>query len=153
MGVRKAIKKTVTSGLSPKRWVGLDQIKENAGTVKNIAKAVLKPGSGDQDEIKQETFEQALVRLNITEEDLKKRMESSKYIVWFCSGLSLSIFIYMFYLWSQGQIVSGVVCFMLSFVLGAYAFREHFNLFQMKQRRLGCSIREWYQSLFSKGSK
>ena len=41
MGIKNVIKKSFTTGLSPKHWIGTEQIKENAGAIKGMVKNLL----------------------------------------------------------------------------------------------------------------
>lgn len=151
MGVKNVIKKGLFSGLNMKRWIGLEQIKENGKTIGGLFKGLL--GNKKADEVRKETFEESMRRFQMTEEDLQKRMQSAVRLVTFCLIGSVAIIIYMFYLFYNAQIVASFVCMMLSVLLLAYAFREHFNLFQMKKRRLGCSVKEWFQDTFMGAKK
>lgn len=148
MGIGRVIKKGVKAGFNPRAWIGLEQMKASTKTIGHIFRAVFK----DQPrESIVETFEQAVARLGLTEADLKKRMRTAKQISYTCGVLAVLIFMYCIYLLVTGQFLSGLVALMLTTVTGVYALREHFNLYQMRQRRLGCSIQEYAKSLIGKG--
>lgn len=150
MGFKKTVKKGLLSGLNPMRWVGYEQISGNAKTIKDLVNGLIrKPAKNATHE---ETFEECLHRFNLTEADVKKRMKNAFRIVIFCLSLSVAMIGYTIYLFVQGLPLSAFVCIILTLVLLAYAFREHFNYFQMKQRRLGCTFKEWFTCTF-KGSK
>ncbi len=149
MGVKSLFKKGFGSGLSPKKWVGFDQLKSDSISLGQMIKRVFKRS---QKVKKKETFEQAVKRFNLTEADIQKRIKSAKELVVIFLALSAVLIVYTIYQWSGGHIVSGFICFILSLLILAYAFREHFNLFQMRSRRLGCTYSEWFNSLF-KGVK
>ncbi len=151
MGIKKAIKKGFFSGYSVKRWVGFDQIKDSGQSIGEMATNLI-----DKQKTKatpnKETFEECVKRFGLSESDLKKKMKSLYRIALFCLAASLACFVYAIYLFLIGFILSGFVSLMLSFLLAAYAYREHLNYFQIKQRRLGCTFREWFNSTF-KGVK
>ncbi|AAO91145.2 type IVB secretion system protein IcmV [Coxiella burnetii] len=150
MGFKNTVKKGFFSGLNPMRWVGYEHIASNAKTIRNIVDNIIeKPTAASS---QKETFEECLRRFNLTEEDIKKRMKNALRIVIFCLALSFGMAGYTVYLFVHGLPLSAFVCVILTFVLWAYAFREHFNYFQMKQRRLGCTFKEWFTCTF-KGSK
>ena len=145
MGVKKVIKK----GFNFKYWIGADYLKVNAKVIGRLFTTLFKHS---KQQVQEETFEQCMKRFNLTEEDLQKRMQYSKHMALFCLGTSILLLVYMFYLFTQTFILSGIVCLILALLMAAYTFREHFNLFQMKQRRLGCTIQQWFNATF-KGSK
>lgn len=151
MGIKKTVKKGITAGWSPTRWAGTDHLKENASVIKNLARSIFRRNKGE-DAGRVESFEQALQRLGMSEQDLQKRMNNSKIIVAFAGSLAFLVFLYMFYMFLHHSVLSGIVCLVLTIVLLSYAVREHFNLFQMRQRRLGCTLKEWFNYTV-KGSK
>lgn len=151
MGFKNAMKKGLFSGLNPLRWMGMEQIKGNGQTIGQITKRLF-DASDSSKKNPPKTFEEAMERYKLSEADLQKRMRSSLRLVYFCLGLSVLLIIYTLYLFFSHLVLSGFVTIMLTLLLWAYAFREHFNYFQMKQRRLGCTFREWFISTF-KGSK
>lgn len=149
MGFKSMFKKGLGSGLSPRKWVGYDQLKTDSVTVGKIFKGVFKRSKEAE---KKETFEQAAKRFNLTEEDIQKRMKSAKELVMIFLGFGSLLVTYAIYQWISGRFVGGLICLILSLLTFAYAFREHFNLFQMRKRCLGCTYKEWFNSTF-KGSK
>ncbi len=149
MGFKKVLKKGVTSGLKPKQWIGYDHIKQDGITVGKIAKNVFQKEKKTE---RKETFEEAMKRFNLSEDDIQDRMKKSRQLVFTFLGISGLLFIYLIYQWSVGHTLSGFIVFILMGLTLAYAFREHFNLFQMRKRQLGCSHKEWFKSFF-KGSK
>lgn len=151
MGFKNTMKKRFFSGLNPVRWVGMDQIKGNGHAITDITKKLFDNTKGSQQK-SPKSFEEAMRRYGLNEADLQKRMQLSLRLVYFCLGFSVLLIGYTIYLFVSHLVLSGFVTIMLTLLLWAYAFREHFNYFQMKQRRLGCTFHEWFISTF-KGSK
>ena len=152
MGFRRIMKKGLSSGLNPFRWVGMEQIKGNGRTISDISKKLFKTNNHSQ-ATPPKTFADAMRRYGLTEAALQKRMKSSLRLAYFCVALSVVMIAYTIYLFASHLVLSGFVTTMLALLLWAYAFREHFNYFQMKERRLGCTFQEWFTSTFTKGSK
>ena len=149
MGVMKIVKKSITAGWNVSAWVGLNNIKNNAVLIKDLSKSTFtQPYSGGGNTPKKETFAQAMRRLNITEAGLQKRIKSSTHVILFCGILFFPMLIYTVYMFQSNFYLSSFVCLMLTALLGAYCFREHFNRYQMRQRRLGCTVSEWARDLF-----
>ncbi|OGO97413.1 MAG: hypothetical protein A3F41_05165 [Coxiella sp. RIFCSPHIGHO2_12_FULL_44_14] len=153
MGFKKVAKRGFFFGLNPLRWAGADQLKENGHVLKQLTDRLFHPNSVDNTASPhRETFEECLQRLGMDEEALKKRMKTARTFVRVCLGLSAVLLLYSFYLFASHLILSGLVTLILFFLLLAYVFREHFNYFQMKERRLGCTFKEWFNSLWKQGS-
>lgn len=147
MGFRRVVKKGLSGGLNPKRWLGYDQLKEDTASVGNIARSVFKREKNTE---RKETFDDAVKRFNLTEEDIKKRMKTSKQLVALFLGMGGLLFAYFVYQCATGHILHSFICLVLTALILVNAFREHFNLFQMRQRRLGCTYKEWVNSLFKR---
>ncbi len=145
VGFKGVVKKGLFSGLNPTRWIGLGHLSDNAKTIKKIANGLVKTAKVDQSSssYKPKNFEEAMQHYGLTEESLKKRMRSALQIVVVCLSLSALMIAYMIYLFSKDLPLASFVCIMLTLLLWSYAFREHFNYFQMKQRRLGCTFKQW----------
>jgi intracellular multiplication protein IcmV len=142
MGAKSIIKKGLVAGWNVKAWMGTDQIVRNGKTIKNLfVQAVAKPAA--EKEMKKETFEECIQRLQITEEGLQQKIKKSGQAALLYLLLSIPMVAYTIYIFSTGFTLSGFVCLMLSFLLLVRAFREDFNRFQMKQRKLGCTVQEW----------
>ena len=145
MGLKKIVTKGLFSGLNPLRWMGFEHIADNAKTIKNIANGIAKPSpSEEKSSYRPKTFEAAMQHYGLTEADIQKRMRASWQISLACFLLSLPMLGYTVYLFIAHLPLSAFVCVILTGLLWAYAFREHFNYFQMKQRRLGCTFKEWF---------
>lgn len=148
MGFKSALKNSVGSGLSPKKWIGFNQLKSDSTTLGRIFRGVFNRSKSEAE--KKETFEEAVKRLNLTEKEIQKRMKSAKELVIIFIGFGGLLFLYTIYQWTGGRVISGFICLTLSLLTFAYAFREHFNLFQMRNRRLGCTYKEWFNSTFKR---
>lgn len=90
-----------------------------------------------------ESFEEAMARMKLSEADIaqRKKMFIQQTLVYF--GLGLGVIIYGVILAFDHAITGMFMCFVVSFVAFANAFRAHFWYFQTKQRRLGCTLQEW----------
>jgi intracellular multiplication protein IcmV len=149
MGAFQVIKKGVAAGWNFSGWVGSKNIRQNALLIKDLSKAAFTPGREQAESApKKETFAQAMQRLNITEAGLQKRIRASTQVIYFCGVLVIPMLAYTFYMFKSGFYLSTFVCLMLTLLLGAYTFREHFNRYQMRRRKLGCTMAEWFRGTF-----
>ncbi len=93
-----------------------------------------------------ETFEEAMQRLDLTEEDLIERQKEFTRLCYFFLALAMVVVAYALYAAFTGTMMSSLISFCLALYALTQAFRFHFWLFQIKNRKLGCSIKEWMNS-------
>ncbi len=146
MAIRDAFKVSFKTFFNPRAWLGYDSLKEQTRTIKTILKTattVQKPETA-------ESFDEAMQRLDMTENDV--RVTSRIYLCYTFIFLVLAVldFIYGCYLlFHHGTFLGMVLALAVCALLLAQAFRYHFWYFQIKSRRLGCTIQEWRQSLLN----
>lgn len=148
MGFRSFVKKTAKTNTNVKGWSGWHAIKANANVVKNMAadfKYDAKPAIDTQ-----MTFEAAIKKYGLSEKDIAHQMKSNLLIAYFAGALSLIGLIWALYLLINAMFFSSLMGFSLSVLMFAYAFRSHFFYYQLKQKRLNCTVKEWASSFLSK---
>ena len=147
------IGRIIGSGFQVKRWFGYEHIKRDGSAVKNIIKDTISLGKVGKKTKVTEDFAACMVRYNMTEADLKRRMGVSLRLAGLFALFGTGLFIYMIYLLFIGHILATLICLSLTMFVLARAYREHFNYFQMRQRRLGCTFKEWINFTFGGQSK
>jgi intracellular multiplication protein IcmV len=139
MGLFSGIKKATKPLVDIPTWMGLRSLKQTGGQIAQMARALTTSAAPKH----HESFEEAMVRLNLTEESLALRAQQFKlYIIVFLIVLAL-LWAYALWMWWTGSLLAAVGTAFISLVLVAQVFRYHFWLFQIRQRKLGCSFREW----------
>ena len=102
--------------------------------------------------IQPETFEQASQRLDLSEADIQARIKSLKNEILIFSFSAITIFSYAVYLGISGAgFFAVLIALLVSTSLFICAFKSHFWLFQVRNRKLGCTFQEWINSTI-KGS-
>jgi len=91
-----------------------------------------------------ETFEQAMYRLGLTEKDIAERYKNTRTQLFVYLSLSIAIFIYAIYISVVASLVTSVICFIIGSACLVKAISQHFWMYQIRQRRLGCSIKEYF---------
>ena len=137
-------RKLVKTFLDVPRWVGVNEIVTVGKTVKDLGKRLVTPQQAER----QETYEQAVKRLNLSQEDIDKRCRywrMTSYVYLFSALCFLGYSIHLFLL---EHYASSLTTLVFIAVLLAFAFREHFWYTQMKRRRLGFTFQEWLSELF-----
>lgn len=144
MKITRTVGKVVKPFVDVPTWVGYKQLAETSKSIGSILKTLFVPAKAER----QETFEEALVRLNLTEQDIAQRKKEFTRLLFFYTGLAIVIFLYAIYLAFAHSIHGSIAAFAVTLIALAMVFRYHFWLFQIKQRRLGCSFKEWLNSGF-----
>lgn len=147
MKIFRRIGKTVKPLINFPAWMGWNQIAQGGKTIKDAAKSLMENTKADPGRRK-ETFEQAVARLRLSPDDLKQRMKQFRMMAIFYAVISLALFVYAIYLFINLSVMGGILSTVLTALAAALAFRQHFWYFQMKQRKLGCTVKEWFHGTF-----
>lgn len=144
MGFRDYVKNTVKANTNVKGWTGWDAVKGNARIVKNIVEGLKSPDVSASPV--QLNFDEAMKQYQWTEKDVRNRMRMSLVMAVICVILSLFAFLWAFRMLWIGFFLSALASLALSALMLSYGFREHFLYFQLKQRRMNCTVKEWFSS-------
>lgn len=146
MGFFQRAKKTVKPFIDIPRWIDAKALLQNGKTIVELAQKMFIPAKATHTE----TFEEAIRRFNLTEERIQQRIKQFKLYTSIFFGCALLLLGYLIYL----LIVSAYMAFFatlgLMLLMLGQAFRYHFWVYQMTQRRLGCSFSEWFKNSFSR---
>lgn len=124
-----------------KRGLGIGELKESYKSLSESAKDMFNYEK-NKSSIK-ETFEEAVVRLNLSPEMIEKRRKNLLFSGILYSAIAVAIFIYSIYLLFSGVLLGTFISLVLVGIALGLAFRDHFWYTQMTQRRLGLSFKEW----------
>lgn len=98
-------------------------------------------------------FDDLVSEMGLTEDDLKIRMLNFRRMYLAMIGGAFAFYAYAMYQMLYGGVLSVILSLVLSFVSLSLAFRYHFWHFQIKHRKLGCSIQEWFRTSFMGGDR
>lgn len=121
------------------KWMSWDYISDTTGRLKNTVDDLITPEKPKY----KETFSEAMIRLNLTEEDLQQRKKEFSRLFYFFLLISLAIIGYAVYLASNHHFGGCLISFCLACYTLSQAFKWNFWLFQIRNRKLGCSVKEW----------
>lgn len=124
------------------KWMSWDYLGETTDRFKILLLDIVIPKKSST----VETFEEAMQRLDLTEEDLVQRQKEFTRLCYFFVFLAVTIIIYALWMAFHGSMTTSLISFCLALYALTQAFRFHFWLFQLRNRKLGCSIREWMNS-------
>lgn len=142
MGIISGLQNMISNSL------GYGRLKKNAQGIKSIAAGL----TTTQEATREETFEEALVRLNLTPQDIEKREREFKRLVMIFSILGIVVLGYFIFSVTQKALIASLGSLGIFFFILAQLFRYHFWLFQIRQKRLGCTFKEWLRDLIGKNT-
>jgi intracellular multiplication protein IcmV len=124
------------------RGIGWDLLSGMGHYMQDTVRAFLEAPKAE----KEESFEHAKKRMKLSEEDLAKRRKNFlRQFFLFLTG-ALLVLIYSIYSFAQGSLGAGIVAFLMTGLLLVHGLRAHFWAFQIKHRKLGCTINEWWNN-------
>lgn len=91
-----------------------------------------------------ETFPQAMQRLKISNEDIEKRKRFLFGLAIFMATVAILLFGYAVYHLYYLNIAAFIISLVVMGIALVLAFRYHFWYYQLKVKKLGCSVREWF---------
>lgn len=146
MGFFRGVGRVVKPLVNFPKWMNAKQLSSDASYIASLAKTLVKTEHAEREE----TFEEALVRLNLSEKDIQARYSEFKRLSIIFFTLFILLLCYFIYLILG---ISGPVswrAYLLTLVVMGMALaqfiRFHFWLFQIKQRKLGCSFKAYFLS-------
>lgn len=129
-----------------RRWLDWDRTKSFTIALKNAIKFLFVPQQVSTTST--ESFEAAVNKLNLSEEDLLVKQKSLFRLSWLMLVLGVLIFIYSLYQLFYGSFKAFSVGLVVTCIAFTLAFRYHFWYFQIKHKKLGCTFNEWYRQGF-----
>lgn len=98
-------------------------------------------------------FDELVEKMALSDEDLKNRLTNFRRLYILMIVAAFFFYAYAMYQLLYGGLLSVILALVVMFVCVALAFRYHFWHFQIKHRRLGCSLTEWFKTSFMGGDK
>lgn len=135
------IGRVITRIINIRSWVDWDRMKAFTRYLVNGFRKFFIPqkkGVG-------ESFEAAQKRLKLKDSDLLARQKGLLRLSILMVTIAFLLFAYSIYLFASRGYMGGVVGLVVMFVALVLAFRYHFWYFQIKERKLGCTIQEWFK--------
>ncbi len=147
MGFWKGVKKAggFVFNFKVSQWLDYETIKGGLAYFVSLARSIYsrKPGTGFD-----ETYEMAKERLNLTDAEIELQAKNYLLISWVYLIASLGLLGYTAYLLYHRHFLSGSLTACITLYAITFCIRNHFWHYQLKQKRLGCSLVEWFSALF-----
>ena len=135
--------------LNVSEWANYDGVRESASWLVTLCRKVFKITEPTH----RETFDDAMRRLKLTEENIQQRRRFFRFMTWLYSFFFSALLIYTHvYLYAQTDSLSFLlVGYCVSLVLLAQAFRYSYWHCQVAKRQLGCTLKVWFSWLLKVG--
>ena len=123
-----------------KYWSDAERVQSFFEYIKNLFQRlfVIQPKEA------KESFEKVQARLNLTDEQLVAKQRSLFRLSMLMCAFAISMLGYTVYQCFNGYFVAIVLSFIVSLLAFSFAFRYHFWYFQIREHKLGCSVRSWF---------
>lgn len=142
MGIISRTKKVVKPFVDARSWSGYDDRRDSWRKISHMAKRLFTVSEAKQ----VESFEEAKVRLKLSESDIKHRVHEFFRLAMVFLFFGMSLLLYSMVLAWTGHMMAVILAFVASLLTLTLAFRYHFWYFQTKNQKLGCTFDEWLNS-------
>lgn len=140
MAIRDIFRVSRKTFFNPSQWLDWDAIKEQNRTVIDIIRSLFTPPRP----LQEESFEQAMGRLGLTEEDVSHIATNYHSYALIFVLLSLVVFIYSLYLlFRYAAILDMLIGIGVIGLFLSQAFKYDFWALQMRRRQLGLTFKDW----------
>lgn len=142
--LRDTLKFSRKTFFNPSGWLDVAYLKNQNRTIWGILKSLFTSEKPNREE----SFEEAIKRLGLTEEEVVSTQKTYRLYALFFVCLTLALFIYAFYLlFYHGTLAGWLLALATSALFAGQAFRYDFWSYQMRRRRLGVTFKEWKNSI------
>jgi intracellular multiplication protein IcmV len=124
-------------------WISLDIIRNMHKFFWQEGKTVLRPDTTSPQQ--KEEFSIAMTRHEVDEGQLLGRIRFHTRLAYFFCTLAIVGLAYTLYFLVRSYYYACMLAFAASAVALARAFQSHFWVFQMRERKLGCTLEDWKQ--------
>lgn len=143
MPLKDAVKISRKTFFNPRGWFGYDLLKSHTQVIWGVLKNLFSPASAPR---RVETFTQAMERLRLAEADIQQVAKNYfLYSLVFAAFGAIACGFSFYLLIHHGTAAGWILGLASSALCFVYSFRYHFWVFQIKQRKLGCTFKEWWR--------
>lgn len=146
---RGVVRKFFKSFVDVKKWVSYDEVKSNTKNTWGLLRRLLRY---DVSKVRNETYEEAVGRLGLNQEQIAKRQQVFLYSMLIYGAFALVFFSYFVYLIFNLRLLASIIMLILVFLMLLATYRESFWYMQMRKKKLGCNFKEWLDFILRRGS-
>jgi len=148
MALKDAFKISRKTFFNPSGWLGYNELSAHTKFMKETIKETLSKPEPEYEE----TFEQAMERQNLKDADVDQI--ATQYLTYSIALVAIAAVTFaagFIFVLEYKSFPGLLLCFAVTGILGAQAFRFNFWYFQIKQRKLGCTFQEWRRGTLGDG--
>lgn len=150
---RRVAKHAVKTVANFPGWLSLSFLRDvTGGLIAFIAPtygSYVKPLPDDIKDDRSVRFKEAMAKMNISEADLVTRTLNLKRQALFFAIMAFLGLVYAVYLLATGSYVATLLAVLVSVLFFLRVCTCRYWLFQIKERKLGCTLREWLKGKVS----
>ena len=142
MPLKDVVKVSRKTFFDPRGWAGYDLLRAQFVITWGILKNLFSPAAPTREE----TFEEAVKRLHLSEEAIQQTSRNYlifSYVFVLCGLGTLGFSFHL--LLNHGTAAGWILGLLSTALFFVFSFRYHFWHFQIKHRKLGCTFAEWRQ--------
>lgn len=143
-GAYEKTKGTVKYFFNIPAWIGSENVTDSGRWVLDLWNRLTHVSKSER----QETFEEALERLGLTEEEIQERYKVFNRMAWLMVFMFFLGAVYTIYLAKTASLTILLASFGILVFLFALFMRYSFWAYQIKERRLGSSFSDWMRGLW-----
>lgn len=147
MAKKKRIRGFFKSLFNFKMWFAVKDLKSGANLITSLSGSFF--DSMHPQQVKHEQFEQTIKDQGLTEQQVQQAKDNyfRNAVMFLVLGVIFAI--NSIYLLSQYMLLPSVVSFSITIMTFIFSLKSHFWYFQIKNRKLGCTLKEWYHDKVS----
>lgn len=126
-----------------KKFAGYEDIRKLSTETKEFAGVVLSPKKAIAS-ARKETFREAMKRLGVTEDDIKRNYKNFAWLCWISLAFTVFLLSLAVYCLLQTNFLQGLAGLSIASFCLASAFKYSFRAFQIRHQNL-CSVKTWYE--------
>jgi intracellular multiplication protein IcmV len=135
------IGRVFTRFVNIRKWFDWERTKSFTIALKNAIKSVIVPKKN----IKPVSFDAAVTKMHLSDAELLVKQNALLRLSIIMLACAFLIFSYSGYQFIYGSLKGFFVSLVVTMIAVVLAFRYHFWYFQIKHRKLGCTLSEWYR--------
>lgn len=150
MAVRDIFKVTRKTFFNPAGWIDFDSLRNQTSMLYSVLKTMYQPVKSERNE----TFEEAMQRLNVTDKDLAEMSATYQAYTLLFIVLGIGVFCYALYLLFVYHSITGLMLGLgATAMLLGQAFKYDFWRLQITKRQLGLSLNDWKRHFLGEKGK
>lgn len=145
MPLRDVVKVSRKTFINPSAWFNYDNFRYFNQTLRDILSTLFRVPKPE----KQETFENAMVRLNLTEADVRNIAQNYRIYAYMFLAIGIVVVLYAFYLlFRYHNLIALILGLAAAGLFFAQSFKYDFWSLQMRKRKLGLTYKDWKKEVF-----